>query len=496
MAILETEVLVGVTGKIKYYEELGYNIPRYVDKQGRYKVKRGTKIYVNVTDLPNSSEVPLTKICDSCNKKLENYQYKTILKNRNNGIDLCHKCAHLKYGEIKRNNVIYSRSLEFFALENDKKYLLLEFSSKNTKTPKEISYGTRDMYLWNCPKCKSEYDMSPNKRTCRGTSCPYCAGKKVNHTNCMWSTHPEIAKLLKNNQRGYEVLAMSNTKAEFKCERCNYSETKIISQVINNGFACPKCSDGISYPEKLLFNLLNQLNLDFEYQKSNFKWIKNKKYDFYIPSINCIIETHGGQHYKPMTFERTGGKTLKEEQENDRLKENAARKNGIKYYVIIDCRKSNLNYIKENILDSELAFLFNLTNINWNQCHEHACGSIIKEACDLWREGLKTLTEIGNALKVNRTSVGKYLRQGAELGWCNYAPEKFKGDKNGKSIVQLSMNDEFIKEWDSMAKAYKTINIAVTNISAVCREKRKSTSNYKWMFKEDYEIKMLKQGGN
>ena len=30
---------------------------------------------------------------------------------------------------------------------------------------------------------------------------------------------------------------------------------------------CRKCSDGISYPEKFLYSILEQLNIDFETQK-------------------------------------------------------------------------------------------------------------------------------------------------------------------------------------------------------------------------------------
>ena len=53
-------------------------------------------------------------------------------------------------------------------------------------------------------------------------------------------------------------------------------------------------------------------------------------YDFYIPELEAIIEVHGSQHYG-QGFEKVGGRTLEEEQINDRLKEDLAKQNGIKH---------------------------------------------------------------------------------------------------------------------------------------------------------------------
>ena len=34
--------------------------------------------------------------------------------------------------------------------------------------------------------------------------------------------------------------------------------------------------------------------------------------------------------------------------------------------IRIDCKESNLNYIKNNIINSQLSVLFNLKNVDWN----------------------------------------------------------------------------------------------------------------------------------
>ena len=70
--------------------------------------------------------------------------------------------------------------------------------------------------------------------------------------------------------------------------------------------------------------MLSQLNLSFDREKV-FEWSEGdakkaykgrKRYDFYLPASNTIIEVHGAQHYEK-GFEAIGGRTLKEEQKND-----------------------------------------------------------------------------------------------------------------------------------------------------------------------------------
>ena len=48
----------------------------------------------------------------------------------------------------------------------------------------------------------------------------------------------------------------------------------------------------------------------------------------------------------------------------DLYKQNLALINGIENYIIIDCSKSDLDYIKPNILKSKLNEMFDLNNIN------------------------------------------------------------------------------------------------------------------------------------
>lgn len=68
--ILSKEVEVTLCSKnIKYYENLGYLIPRYKDDEYRLKVKANTKIKVKVEDLQKRSQIKVLCKCDKCGKE-------------------------------------------------------------------------------------------------------------------------------------------------------------------------------------------------------------------------------------------------------------------------------------------------------------------------------------------------------------------------------------------------------------------------------------------
>jgi hypothetical protein len=495
LAILETEVWVGIMKNAKYYEKLGYVIPKYKDKRQRMKIKRGTKILVKVEDLSSGSNVKLTKICDDCGEYCLGIKYGQIMISRNltDGNDRCEKCGSIYAGNNQKENVEYERSLEYFAKTYGKGYLLSEFSCKNKKRLNNISFGTSDEYLWDCPDCKSEYPMAIYMRT-KGINCPYCAGMRVNHTNCLWTILPDVASLLKNTQRGYEITVGSGKKEIFICNQCGFEQTKIVRNVVKDGFYCNRCSDKISYCEKFMANLFLQLNVDYEMQKV-FNWSDKRRYDFFISSLNMIIETHGKQHYIDTGFEAKGGRPLKDEQENDLYKIHLAKLNKIDKYIILDCRESNIEFMKNTLLNSELCVFYSLNEIDWYECHAFASTSnMIKIICDLWNQGVKSTVEIAKIAKLERSTVGRYLKNGVKFGWCDYDPkvttfqtQSNNGLKSGKAVVQLSINGEFIKVWRSCANAATTLSLSVGNISSVCRGERNSTGNYRWVYKEDYD---------
>lgn len=137
-----------------------------------------------------------------------------------------------------------------------------------------------------------------------------------------------------------------------------------------------------SFPERVTKALLNQLNIKYDYEKV-FLWSEGdpthsykgrKRYDFYIPSTNTIIEVHGAQHYNK-GFEALGGRTLQEEQKNDKQKYDLAVKNGISNYIIIDAHSSKLDYLYDSFTNNkEFNDLFNISKLDWKQIRQDALG--------------------------------------------------------------------------------------------------------------------------
>ena len=68
MGLISTEVEVNAIGNVKYYEDLGYYIPRVYENY-KWVIKRGTKIKVKVSDLSSGSNVVVKVKCDCCGKE-------------------------------------------------------------------------------------------------------------------------------------------------------------------------------------------------------------------------------------------------------------------------------------------------------------------------------------------------------------------------------------------------------------------------------------------
>lgn len=501
MAILEKEVFITLnSANINHFQSKGYAIPRVRNKKGKLSVPRGTEIKVEIEDLTNRSHVKVTKICDDCGIHVLNQTYYSLLITREDtdGKDRCKSCG--KKRSRKLEVIPYEKSVEYYAIKNKKENLIKEFSKKNEVTLDKVIKGSNSKFLWECQDCQSEYTMMMNDRTSnKPKGCPYCAGRKVNHTNCLTSIRPDIAELLIDKEIGLKVTIGSAKKAKFACPYCNNEEIKTVSNVVTKGFSCSNCSHNLSFAEKFMGSVLKQLKINFKTQKS-FYWSDNKRYDFFIPSNNLIIETHGIQHYKMSGYHIYGARKLDEEIENDNYKKEMANSNNIDNYVVIDCRYSTMEYMKNSILNSVLNEIYNLNSIDFQQAYEDTWKTnTIKQVCDLWNNG-NDIEEISNIVKVSEYTIIKYLKRGNRLGWCCYDKYKIHEIRKNKlvaklslRVVQLNKDNVFIKEWDSAKDVYRQLGIPNSNISKVCNGNGglKTAGGYKWMFKEDYDKLMI-----
>ena len=341
-------------------------------------------------------------------------------------------------------------------------------------------------YKYHCNKCGYEgWLIEYNIKNNYGCSC--CAGKVVvKGINDVATTDPWMMKYFVNEQDAFNYTSKSRRKVYLKCPDCGYSKYMPLSRLHAQGFGCQQCSDGISYPNKFMFNLLTQLDIEFISEYSP-EWSDNKRYDFYIPSMNLIIEMDGGLgHGKVKIGERDADKT----RNIDKMKDEMAKINGLNI-IRINCDYKAMNdrhtFIKSSILHSDLSNWLNLNYINWNEIETYCLSSMIKRVCDFRMSNTElTIKEVAKEFKLACSTISCYCKIGEKLGWYKYQGYKKRDNGNGKP-VDIYYENNYIGRYKSItyivnnSKDILGINIYRKAIRDVCNGK---TNNYKgYVFK-------------
>ena len=227
-----------------------------------------------------------------------------------------------------------------------------------------------------------------------------------------------MCKYLLNPEDRYRYTKCSNKRIDFKCPDCEHIQNRKINSVAHRGFNCECCSNGLSYPNKFGRSLFDQLDLSEYKTEYSPTWAKPYVYDIYfqLNGKEYIIEWDGHQHYKTSG---SFGKSLAEYQETDKIKNQLAKDNNV-HLIRIDCQKSDVDYIRNNIEQSELSKLFNLSCVDWQLCDKHANINLIKEVCDSWMSGIKSFEQLSNKFHLGDSTIRDYINRGVKLGWCDY----------------------------------------------------------------------------
>lgn len=155
------------------------------------------------------------------------------------------------------------------------------FSTKNNIKIKDIKSQNKYYFVANC---NHEFLSLPsNVFLDNRLTCPVCSGRQVvKGVNDLWTTHPEIAKMLLHKEDGYKYSFGSNKKLDWICSDCRKEFCMMPYKLKNRLYKCPYCSGNKSYGEKFIYNLLEQLYIPFKMHVV-FEWSNKKEYDFYIP---------------------------------------------------------------------------------------------------------------------------------------------------------------------------------------------------------------------
>lgn len=357
-------------------------------------------------------------------------------------------------------------------------------------------------YKYKCNVCGwDEGWMSSSNIYNNGCAC--CSGKKaIKGINTLGDIYPDLIQYFKHKDDAFLCTIRSDKKFLMKCPQCGHEHYMIVKNLTRRHYSCPVCGDGFSYPEKFIMAFFDQLHIEYIHHlnKKIFTWCNKYIYDFYLNNYNMIIEAHGKQHYDT-PFGHKDARTLEQEQENDLIKEQLARNNNISEYIVLDCRYSSKEWIK-NILINTFEKIFDLSNVDWERCAYLATTSNIIPICEYFEshknENIDT-TDIAKHFNISRDNVVRYLHKGTDMGICNYdgevarrqASKKGIASRKHKKVAVYDLNDNYLKTFISAKELEKQsmkefgMQFSYQGIVDTCTNAQKTHQNYKMKYVED-----------
>lgn len=328
-----------------------------------------------------------------------------------------------------------------------------------TKLPKgkykEKGYEVQSLVYKDAP---SYYILETGLKN--GSGCGYNCGRLIYEGNSLYSIK-HLRPYIVDIEKSKTIPPKSNkTKEEFKCPECGEIREMTPNQLFYQGFSCNFCSSSISYPELFMMAYLEVKGIKYEYQKV-FNDLPNKRFDFYLPESNTVIETHGLQHYKKCGLYDYNTTTL-----SDNIKESYCIKNNISY-LPIDGSKSTFKFMKESIDKSVLSniskqeYRIILKKIEKNKRYP------TKKIISLYNSGYSSI-KIGEKLGFSKTAILSVLHKNNISLRHNSRSIDFKSNKR-KRIKCLNTN----KVFDSIVEAQKYASLkGNSGIIGVCKGKR------------------------
>ena len=278
-----------------------------------------------------------------------------------------------------------------------------------------------------------------------GRRCPVCTGKRVLvGYNDLATTDPDIVKFLFDKEDGYKHTRCSHKYVQVVCPVCGYKKSMRIEELVLNGdLSCPRCNDGLSYPNKFAFNVFEQLKEQYEEYRSEYSpdWLGQMRYDNYIVLKNdskIIVEMDGGFHYNDY-----GESAAK----NDAVKDALAKERGIKV-IRINCFYSRITerfeLVKSGLINS-LEKYFDLSYVDWESANKAGISSRLVEVVNYYnKHPFTTNQQIANHFHVNIVTIRHYLAVGEKLGLCTYVRHDPNRCKSSTPLMLCDSNENVI----------------------------------------------------
>lgn len=226
-----------------------------------------------------------------------------------------------------------------------------EFTDKLHKVHPHINLcshysGMKKLTEFVCTIDGTIWKETPDNIMRTKSGCPTCMSKFQSDRQT-WSNDKYVNEIKKNCDYilPKEDYIRWNVPIEHECTKCGYSWKVAPTSVLHNPH-CPSC-DG-SKGERKISTILDEHQIQYECQKKfdDLKHINSLRYDFYLPTLNTLIEYDGQYHYQPIISEET----FEEGKIRDELKNDYALEHGINLIRIPYWEYDNI----ESILKKQL----------------------------------------------------------------------------------------------------------------------------------------------
>lgn len=350
-------------------------------------------------------------------------------------------------------------------------------------TGREIRNKGHTFYETKCTECNA-LKMMRKDRVNLDTKC-----------NAIRHTRPDLALQLDDSENEFNYSIRSEKIAKWKCMHCQSVFTKKVKDVTLRGLNCPVCSIKISYPNRYMYALLQNVGICFDREKS-FEWSEGKRYDFYLPYHSTIIEMNGLQHYK----DKNNGSCwnyngLESVRNNDKHKRDLAIKNGIENYIVINASISDFDYIVQSIKGSELPSICNIQDKDYIIAGKNVeTNSLFREIINRRNNGDFT-RKIASDLGLSVDTVISIVKKASDLGFVSYDANEerrkyapYLHENNKKKIMCL--NDKKIHNSINEAAEYyglspKAVSNCINGRSKSCRSKKEKNKKLYFKLMED-----------
>jgi hypothetical protein len=175
--------------------------------------------------------------CSQCS-----HEWQAPIYHRSNGTG-CPKCKPKSAWVKHLNSILDKRG----SLAEHHPQLISEWhpTKNGSVTPDQISPSSGKKFWWKCPKGEDhEWEAIVSNRT-KGRGCPVCSGRKASISNCLETTHPEVAKEwhpIKNEKLlPSEITFASHKKIWWKCQTGHEWRVSVSNRTSRGKSECPIC---------------------------------------------------------------------------------------------------------------------------------------------------------------------------------------------------------------------------------------------------------------